>query len=93
VAHPSVKVAGRWIYLYRAVDQFGQVIDFFASEKRDRAATHRFFTHALEHGPSPTEVTTDRTPAHPRIVDELLPAACHVTEQYAKTRSKPTTAD
>jgi transposase, IS6 family len=33
-----VKVAGRWIYLYRAVDQFGQVIDVLASPKRDLAA-------------------------------------------------------
>ena len=68
---------------YRAIDQFGQVIDVLVSERRDLAATHRFFTQALAHGPSPTEVTTDRAPAYPRVLDELLPAACHVTEQYA----------
>ena len=78
-----VKVAGRWVYLYRAIDQFGQVIDVLVTEKRDLAATGRFFTRALQHGPSPTEVTTDRAPAYPRVLDELLPAACHVTEQYA----------
>jgi transposase-like protein len=66
-----------------AIDQFGQVIDVLVAEKRDLAATRRFFTRALEHGPSPTEVTTDRAPAYPRVLDELLPAACHVTEQYA----------
>jgi IS6 family transposase len=53
-----IKIAGRWVYLYRAIDQFGQVIDVLVSEKRDLAATRRFFTRALEHGPSPTEVTT-----------------------------------
>jgi IS6 family transposase len=78
-----VKVAGRWVYLYRAIDQFGQVIDVLASEKRDLAATRRFFTRALDHGPRPSEVTTDRAPAYPRVLDELLPAACHVMEQYA----------
>ena len=36
-----VKVAGRWVYLYRAIDQFGQVIDVLVSEKRDLAATRR----------------------------------------------------
>jgi IS6 family transposase len=77
------KVAGRWIYLYRAVDQFGQVIDVLASQKRDLAATRRFFTQALGHAPRPSEVTTDRAPAYPRMVDELLPAPRHVTEQYA----------
>jgi transposase, IS6 family len=43
----------------------------------------RFFTRALEDGPSPIEVTTDRAPAYPRVLDELVPAACHVTERYA----------
>ena len=33
-----VKVAGRWTYLYRAVDQHGHVIDVLVSERRDRAA-------------------------------------------------------
>jgi IS6 family transposase len=78
-----VKVSGQWRYVYRAVDQFGQVIDVLVSEKRDMAATWRFFTRALDHGPSPTEVTTDCTVTYPRVLDELVPAACHVTEQYA----------
>jgi DDE domain len=47
------KVAGRWVYLYRAIDQFGQVIDVLLSEKRDLAATRRFFTRALKHGLRP----------------------------------------
>jgi transposase-like protein len=84
-----VKVAGRWVYLYRAIDQFGQIIDVLASEKRDLATTRRFFTRALEHSLRPGEVTTDRAPAYPRVLDELLPAACHVREQYAKTPSSP----
>jgi transposase, IS6 family len=86
----SVKAAGRWVYLYQAIDQFGQVIDVLVSQKRDLAATRRFFTRALEHSPGPTEVTTDRAPAYPRVVDELLPAASHVTEQYA---NNPVEAD
>src|SRR5437868_13021067 len=71
------------VYLYRAIDQFGQVIDVLVSQKRDLAATRRFFTRALEHGPRRSDVTTDRAPAYPRVLDELLPAACHVMEQYA----------
>jgi transposase-like protein len=78
-----VKIAGRWVYLYRAIDQFGQVIDILVAENRDMAATRRFFTRAFEHGPCPAEVTTDRAAAYPRVLDELVPAACHVTEQYA----------
>jgi len=79
-----VKIAGRWVYLYRAIDQFGQVLDALVAEKRDLVvATRRFFTRALDHGPHPSEVTTDRAPACPRVLDELLPGACHVTEHYA----------
>jgi transposase, IS6 family len=76
-------VAGRWVYLYRAIDQFGQVIDVLVAENRDLAATRRFFIQALDHGTRPTEVSTDRAPAYPRVLDELLPATCYVTEQYA----------
>jgi IS6 family transposase len=78
-----VKVAGRWVYLYRAIDQSGQVIDVLVSEKRDLAASRQFFTRALQHSPHPTEVSTDRAPAYPRVLDELLPTACHTVEQYA----------
>jgi IS6 family transposase len=83
VDETSVKVAGRWVYLYRAIDQFGPVIDVLVSEKRDLAATRRFFTRALQHGPRPSEVSTDRAPAYPRVLDALLPSARHVVEQYA----------
>jgi transposase-like protein len=80
---PHGKVAGRWVYLYWAIDQYGQVIDVLVSQKRNLAATRQFFTRALQHGPRPTEVSTDRAPAYPRVLDELLPSACHVVEQYA----------
>ena len=85
-----VKVAGRWVYLYRAIDQYGQVIDVLVSQKRDMVATRRFFTRALEHGPSQSEVTTDGAAAYPRVLEELVPAACHLTEQYT---NNPVEAD
>jgi len=42
-----VKVAGQWRYVYRAVDQFGQVIDVFMSRQRDARAARRFFERAM----------------------------------------------
>ncbi len=60
------------------------------SEKRDLAATRRFFIRAREHGPRPMEVTTDRALVYPRVLDELMPSACHVVEQYA---NNPVEAD
>jgi transposase-like protein len=82
-----VKVSGRWIYLYRAIDQFGQVIDVLVSQKRDLAATRRFFTRALNTTTlTPVEVITDKAAVYPQILDELTPGAWHHTEQYANNR-------
>ena len=78
-----VKVAGRWTYLYRAIDQHGQVVDIWLSRKRDLTAARAFFSRALTCGTVPVEVTTDRAPAYPRVLDECVPGALHVTQQYA----------
>jgi len=53
------------------------------SKRRDAAAARDFFTRALTHGGVPVEVTTDRAPVYPRVLDDVLPAARQITEQYA----------
>ena len=78
-----VKVASRWTYLYRAVDQYGQVIDVLVSRRRDATAARSFFARALQQGPTPVEVVTDRAPVYPHVVEEAAPAARHVTERHA----------
>ena len=85
-----MKVAGAWTYLYRAVDQYGQVIDILLAGRRDLAAARRFFTRALRAGTIPAEVTTDRAHVYPRVLDELVPSALHIVEQYA---NNPVEAD
>jgi len=78
-----VRVAGRWRYVYRAIDQFGQVIDVLVSARRDTNAAHRFFERAIGSTRArPVEVTTDRAPVYPGVLEELLPAAWHRTDQY-----------
>jgi transposase-like protein len=82
-----VKVAGRRVYLYRAVDQYGHVIDVSASARRDGEAARRFFQRArTTTGVMPVEVITDRAPTYPAVVGELRPAAWHHTEQYSNNR-------
>jgi transposase, IS6 family len=78
-----VKVSGSWRYLYRAIDQFGQVIDVVLLARRDAQAARRFLTGALAQHPRPVEVTTDRAPVYPRVLDELVPDACHIVERHA----------
>jgi transposase-like protein len=82
-----VKVAGRWRYVCRAIDQFGQVIDVFVCARRDANAARRFFEQALRTTSiAPAEVTTDRAPVYPAVLEELLPASLHRTDQYASNR-------
>ena len=82
-----VKVAGQWRYVYRAIDQFGQVIDVFVSPRRDATAARRFFEQAIgTTNVTPVEVVTDRAATYPIVLEELLPAAWHRTEQYANNR-------
>ena len=82
----TCQIAGRGVSLYRAIDQYGQVIDVLVSPKRDLAATRRLFTRALKHGPRPAEVSTDGAPSYPRVLDELVPS--HVT-LWSNTRTIP----
>jgi transposase-like protein len=82
-----VRVAGCWRYVYRAIDQFGQVIDVFVSSQRDANAARRFFQQAI--GATkvrPAEVITDKAAVYPGVLGELLPAAWHRSEQYANNR-------
>jgi transposase-like protein len=82
-----VKVAGRWRYVYRAIDQFGQVIDVFVSPRRDGASARRFLEKAMGTTKiTPSEVVTDLAATYPMVLEELLPAARHRTEQYANNR-------
>jgi transposase-like protein len=82
-----VKVAGRWVYLYRAVDQFVQVIDVYASTRRDSEAARRLFQRArTSTGVAPVEVVADRAPAYPRLLQQVLPAAWHHVEQYVNNQ-------
>jgi transposase-like protein len=81
-----VRVAGVWRYVYRAVDQRGQVIDVYVSRRRNIAAATRFFETMLAGRDRPREVTTDLAAPLLRVVDELLPEVLHDTTQYANNR-------
>jgi transposase-like protein len=81
-----VKIAGTWRYVYRAVDQHGQIIDVFVSPKRDTQAARRFFDAALRAHDAPVEIMTDRAPALRTVIEELMPSAFHNTERYANNR-------
>src|SRR5215218_6437996 len=66
-----VKVNGVWRYVYRAVDQYGQVIDVLVSARRDAATARRFFQRAITSlKVIPVEVVTDAAPIYPAMLEE-----------------------
>ena len=68
-----VTVAGRWCYLYRAIDHDEQLIDSMLSEKRDKHAARRFLRRLVEVAEGRSlRVTTDDHPAYPRAVRWIL---------------------
>src|SRR6266542_586599 len=79
-----VKVNGKWRYVYRAIDQHGQVIDVLVSARRNANAAGRFFRRALRTlKVTPSEVVTDAAAVYPAVLDELVPSAWHHVERYA----------
>jgi transposase, IS6 family len=68
-----VRVAGRWVYLYRAVDSSGATLDFYLSEKRDAAAAKQFLAKVLAatNRPRPRVINVDGNPSYPNAVNRL----------------------
>jgi transposase-like protein len=73
----------RWRYVYRAIDQFGQVIEVYVARRRDGGAARCFFSRALATTTViPVGVTTDKAAVCPCVLDEVAPAAWHCMQTY-----------
>jgi len=66
-----IKIKGVWYYLYRAVDKFGQTVDFMLSEKRDKPAAKAFFEKAISLHGLPEKVTMDKSGANKAGIDAI----------------------
>ena len=74
-----VKVAGMPCYVFRALDDLGQVIDVYVSPNRDTEAAILFLRRAVEHtGVRPHTATTDRAAIYPPALQAVLPEVLHL---------------
>lgn len=64
MAETYIRVKGKWMYLYRAVDRDGQTLDFMLSERRDTAAARRFLKRAVGSNDVPDRIAIDKSGAN-----------------------------
>ena len=82
-----VKINGKQHYLWRAVDQDGEVVDVYLQARRDGATAKRFFKRLLRsHGAEPRKIVTDKLRSYGVAHRELIPEAIHSTQQYENNR-------
>jgi len=84
-----VKIHGQQKYLWRAVDQDGEVVDVFLQARRDGKAAKHFFKRLIKkHGSEPRKIVTDKLRSYGVAHRELIPESIHNTTQYANNRAE-----
>jgi putative transposase len=86
---PDHKTNGKQHYLWRAIDQDGEVVDVYLQSKRDGTAAKRFFKRLLRsHGGEPRKIVTDKLRSYGVAHRELIPETIHSTQQYENNRAE-----
>jgi putative transposase len=84
-----VRIQGVQHYLWRAIDQDGDVVDVFLQSRRDGRAAKRFFKRLLRaSGNEPRRIVTDKLRSYCVAHRELIPDTIHDTSQYANNRAE-----
>ena len=84
-----IKIDGKQHYLWRAVDQDGEVVDVYLQKRRDGAAAKRFFKRLLKtHQDEPRKIVTDKLRSYGVAHRELIPDTIHDTSQYSNNRAE-----
>jgi len=84
-----LRIGGKQYYLWRAVDQDGEVVDVYLQKRRDGAAARRFLKRLLKkHRDEPRKIVTDKLKSYGVAHRELIPDTIHDTSQYANNRAE-----
>ena len=84
-----VKIQGQQLYLWRAVDQDGDVLDILVTKRRNKRVAKRFFRKVLKsQGQPPWRLITDKLRSYPAAHREVFPSVEHRTGQYENNRAE-----
>ncbi len=84
-----VNIQGRQQYLWRAVDEDGDVLDILVQSRRNRRAAIRFFRKLLKRqGCVPRRLITDKLRSYSAARHTVMPSVVHCTDQYANNRAE-----
>ena len=82
-----IQINGKQHYLWRAVDQDGEVLDVYLQTRRDGATAKRFFKRLLRsHCGEPRKIVTDKLRSYPVAHREVMSEAIHETGRHANNR-------
>jgi putative transposase len=85
----TVSIQGKRQYLWRAVDQDGDVLDILVQSRKDKHAAKRFFRKLLKgQGRVPMEMTTDKLRSYAAAKREMMPSVVHCQDKYANNRAE-----
>ncbi len=83
-----LNINGQRQYLWRAVDQDGEVIDILVQSRRNKQAALRFFRKMLKHRGAPRKIVTDKLRSYGAARKEVMPSVMHCQDQYANNRAE-----
>ena len=83
-----VKIHGERHYLWRAVDQEGEVLEAFVSKKRDRKAALKFLRKLMKRYPRPDAIITDRLRSYRAALRELGGSGRHQAGRWRNNRAE-----
>ena len=84
-----INIGGKQYYLWRAVDQDGDVLDILVQKRKDKRAAVRFFKKLMKgQSRSAREIVTDKLPSYEAARKTVMSTSMHCDERYANNRAE-----